>query len=179
MTELVAWYPLHKDTNDWSGNGLHPTDGESVALTAGGKIGAQCLQCSKVLTILPSSKIKKALSGKGLSIALWIKEGHAYGENNWQDIIRWDAGGYSPRIERQMAYQQNNECIDIGFTFNTTPGLTIAEDDTLSVKKGDWFHFAVVREEDTISMYVNGVMQRTVELTGDLAEPFSELHHLL
>lgn len=74
--KLIAWYPLHKDTKDWSGNGNDLTRNGSVHDANCGVFGGSehFDGSSNQPLSIPLDVMSKALAGgKPFSIAMWVK----------------------------------------------------------------------------------------------------------
>lgn len=68
---LIAWYPLIKDTNDYSGNNFHLTNNGGV-IDPNGKIG-QCYNLAPDKFMESSSAFGDKINKKQMTVSLWIK----------------------------------------------------------------------------------------------------------
>ena len=148
---LVAWYPLHKDMNDWSGNGLHGTSLSAYPQINTGIIGKTYNATTKGQGIsLPDADRFKLCD---YTFAAWVRPngnhlaytGAIMSSGNW-NASEWVFG---------VAQGNSGVCFPgLGYSTYYGNALTI----------GGWNHIVVTRKGGLYTLYQNGV--QTAQVTG-------------
>ena len=165
---LVARYPLIEDIKDITGN--TQTSGTFVPQQQGKVDVTSAYSSTSTITITLNDILRDCFTGDHMSISFWVREGYGDGVTSWQDIVTFVTSYGTNRIERRSATSQASDYIDIGahlFTGDATNKVNIETDSTIPARKGEWFHYAVVRDGGKMYAYVNGVVEREFTLTGD------------
>lgn len=160
---LVAWYPLNGDIKDHGPNGYHLTyasNNGKLTTSASGKIG----QCYEATATGYSDYLKTqvnipAIHGE-LSMCCWayvtatpadsangLISNHKHGSNSGFGITVKQVSATDYRISCSTGNGTNR-------TYNTHYGTTNI--------KGAWHHLALTYDETSFSLWVDGVVEKTV-----------------
>lgn len=171
MANLLAWYPLHKDAKDWSGNGNHPTNSTQLS-DVGGVLSNKAL--AGILTIPKSKTLDKVLSGTEATLAFWARESYASGVGDWGDLINYTphGGAATVRFERADISVNTNAPDYWSNWFNgAKAGNGSVRHNSSATKAGSinsWFHVVVRRKGSTIEVWLNGQLDGTYGVQGEI-----------
>lgn len=160
MSKLAAWYPLHKDTNDWSGNGKHLTEQRPVsghALTVDNGVIGKCYKSATIANTANLSTDYFKLGGDHamfcfLNVTELANTTTANGviSNHRHDINTGTGITLRPTSASQFNLSVNTGH-GTGRTYNAYCGKT-----ALSINK--WYHVGFTWEQSTrtLKLYVDG-----------------------
>lgn len=160
MSKLAAWYPLHKDTNDWSGNGKHLTEQRPVsghALTVDNGVIGRCYKSATIANTANLSTDYFKLGGDHamfcfLNVTELANTTTANGviSNHRHDINTGTGITLRPTSASQFNLSVNTGH-GTGRTYNAYCGKT-----ALSINK--WYHVGFTWEQSTrtLKLYVDG-----------------------
>lgn len=152
---LAAYYPLDRDTDDVSANGLDGTpmgDPEWID----GFVGDAVLLDGDGDFIQVASDPKLDIAGP-ISLALWIRPDANDPEGLGTETapMAKALSGASPSWSWQVRYGWGSPKPYMGFTFNTTPRAWAYVGRKLA--QGEWHHIACAHDGATLTAYLNGL----------------------
>ena len=142
MANLLAWYPLHKDTKDWSGNGCTALSG---TLVSGGLMG-QCLEHSSPTTDLGLTANKM---GKVATVAFWAK--CFYSVARAAPFLGTSVDGG----ERNFDLFQYPKSGSFHFASHKD-GKSLGWSKDIILPDNEWVHIVIVAHETGTKLYRNG-----------------------
>lgn len=154
---LQVWLPLNGDCKNKGANGnIIMTPGTSVTYTDDGKLG-KCLSCngSAQETVYDNNKLTDLNYTDNFSWTLWINPVYTGTTSQWAFTVgRADMPGYGYGIRCPSS---------------TTCSIKFGNTDySVPAKSGEWTHVAFVKKGNIITIYVNGVLNRTATFSGTL-----------
>jgi len=165
---LMAWYPFHKDTNDWSGFGNHVKSGELTPET--GVIGGNVLVSDSYIE--KNEQLDRVLSGTEATLCFWVKVED--GGENWADIISYSpsSGANTVRYERGSVNVNVNKYDYWCNFFNGSVsggGSYVTNYEVGPID--DWYHICIRRSGDLVEIFVNASVDRSYTATGPISSP--------
>lgn len=158
MAKLIAWYPLHKDTNDWSTNNNHATAYGSTLLKTG--IFGTGYNFDGVDDYIQTEPSEDLPSGDdSFTIMFWMKynklstgrrEAFSFGENSTGKYNAMDISLLSNNTVRLSHYFWNKDGRDV----------------STGISWDEWIHCAITFDGTTRDVYVNGNIELTDEFDG-------------
>jgi MSHA biogenesis protein MshQ len=178
--ESASWNGTAAEVLDGSGNGLN---GRSVG-------GAQTANVSPAIAGDPGScRYATGFNGStsyldlgapslsltnGLTVMAWVRWGIAPSTgNNWANIVSNNSGTASDTGQFWLQHSQFNASFE--FAAQTTSNRNWVQS-TIAPVQGQWQHVAGVYNGSTLTIYVNGVANGSVSLTGTIVAPSSGYH---
>lgn len=154
---LQVWLPLNGDCKNKGANGnIIMTPGTSVTYTDDGKLG-KCLSCngSAQETVYDNNRFADLNYTDNFSWTLWINPVYTGTTSQWAFTVgRADMPGYGYGIQCASSTECRVMFGNLGYNIPT--------------KSGEWTHVAFVKNGDIITIYINGVLNRTATFSGTL-----------
>jgi hypothetical protein len=152
----VAFYPLHGNANDFSGNNLHGNTGGNLTWTEdmnGNPNYAAHFNGTLAYILLPSSTILNF--SDGVSIALFLKvdeittvEQHPISHGSWEHRYKISITNSAFR-----------------FTVNTSEGIKDLDSET-SIESGVWYHLVALYNGLDMEIWINGKLDAFLSHSG-------------
>ncbi|CAL9992754.1 virion structural protein [Vibrio phage D482] len=165
---LLAWYPLHKDTNDWSGFENHAHGANSTS--GNGVIGGNVLEST--LHIDKNEQLDQVLSGDEATLCFWV-QGDSDG-SDWADIVSYQpsTGAATVRFERGNIDDDVNQYDYWCNWFNgATSGNGVVTTNYRVGPIADWHHVTIRRTPTRVSIYINAEFDRMFNVSNDISPP--------
>jgi uncharacterized membrane protein YpjA len=166
-TGLVAWYSFSGNTNDQSGNGHHLTNNGAVLTADRCGIPNSAYYFDGNTSYLSSIDTFFDNGWQNYTISLWFNTDTSYNPYNYNHSqtmfntvphygseISMSWGGASGKVDYFYdSHPSNTNAWDI-FTNNSALSHTVITTHT-------WTHVALVKQDTTYKMYINGVLDNT------------------
>lgn len=142
---------------DASGNGLHGTV-TGAAWTADGKHGRALSFDTAFLKYVevPDSALTDIRTN--LTLSAWIYPTGVGGSDAYSTIVMSNGSGY------YMSFKDDTRALSCYWYGKSLPGYHTTANNTVELNK--WTHVACVWDASTIKQYINGVLVKTVAVTG-------------
>ncbi|GAB5558943.1 MAG: hypothetical protein SynsKO_05900 [Synoicihabitans sp.] len=167
---LVAEYQLDGDLLDTSGNSLHGTGSGIVATSDRFEKSDGAMQWNRGQMTVPHRDLDHVIDSD-FTIAVWVK-GNSSGLNYPTRLWKkrgWTDSSAVNAIGHRLQMNQNGSVRYTHYVYDPihTNGAGVAQQalyGSIRVDDGDWHHTAVVRESDTIRLFVDGQLQEEASL---------------
>jgi MSHA biogenesis protein MshQ len=176
--ESASWNGTAGEVVDSSGNGFNGTSVGATTANASPAVTGNPGSCrygvfNGSTSYLSMGQPQFALSNK-LTVMAWVRWGIAPGAgNNWANIVSNNSNLSSDLGQFWLQHNQTNSKFE--FAVQTTNDRYWVQS-SVSPAQNVWAHVAGVYDGSTLKIYVNGTLQGTANLTGNIVAPRPEFN---
>ncbi len=160
----VLRYKLAGDANEFLGSGLNGTPNAGVTFVTDPELGEVAdFNNSGMITISSGSTASLELPTEAISVSCWVK---ANSTDTWGGFVGLvqDNGSYEKGWILGTRYDH--------FSFAVSTGATLNYLETVNpLNLGEWYHVTGTFDGTNQKIYVNGELNASSEMTGEIAYP--------